>query len=174
MSNKIPLLLCHFLIGSPGSGKSTFANLLTQYSEANIISTDKIRLSLFGDESIQGDWSLIEEKVITQIHNSIISEKPVIYDATNVKKEWRSSLLKQVDHQNVKWIAWYLQTPLEICKDWNKKRNRQVPEEVIEALFRSLQANIPETSEGFVAVNVVDMWSRKLDVQDIKDMLYIN
>ncbi|MGB5963260.1 MAG: ATP-binding protein [Coleofasciculaceae cyanobacterium] len=167
-------LICHFLIGPPGCGKSTFANLLTQYSEAKIISTDKIRLSLFGDESIQGDWSLIEEKVITQIHNYIISEKPVIYDATNVKKEWRCSLLKQVNNQNVKWIAWYLQTPLEICKKWNKKRNRQVPEEVIEALFRSLQANIPERSEGFVAVNVVDVWSRKWEVKDIKDRLYIN
>lgn len=165
-------LICHFLIGSPGSGKSTLATLLTQVNpNSQIISTDKIRLSLFGNEIIQGDWSLIEAQVIRQIHESIKAEKSVIYDATNVKKEWRSSLLQQVQNDKVQWIAWYLPTPLEVCKKWNKQRKRQVPEEVIEALFRALQEDIPETSEGFIAVNNVDVWSKKLDVQDIKNMI---
>lgn len=168
------LPLCHFLIGPPGCGKSTFANLLTQlYPTAIIVSTDQIRLSLFGDESIQGDWSLIEAKAITQIRAAIQAGKPVIYDATNVKKEWRLSLIKQVTTQNVQWIAWHLQTPVEVCKEWNKKRNRQVPEEVIEALFQALQENPPDKSEGFAAVNDVDVWSKKLETQDIKNMLNI-
>lgn len=164
--------LCHFLIGPPGCGKSTFANLLTQLNpHSQIVSTDKIRFLLFGDESIQGDWSLIESKIITQMQEAIQAGIPIIYDATNVKKEWRLSLLQQVDAQ---WIAWYLQTPLEVCKNWNKKRNRQVPEEVIGALFRAIQENLPDKSEGFVAVNIVDVWSKKLEVQDIKDMLCPN
>lgn len=168
----MPLPLCHFLIGSPGCGKSTFASLLTEIEpHSQIISTDKVRLLLFGDENIQGDWSLIESNVISQMQEAIKAGKSVIYDATNVKKEWRTSLLQQV---NVQWIAWYLQTPLEVCKKWNKQRSRQVPEEVIEALFRALQENIPETSEGFVAVNTVDVWSKKLEVKDIKSMLHIN
>jgi len=166
------LPVCHFLIGSPGCGKSTFANLLIEIEpHSQIISTDKVRLLLFGDESIQGDWSLIEEQVITQMQEAIQSGKSVIYDATNAKKEWRLSLLQQV---NVQWIAWHLQTPLEVCKKWNKQRNRLVPEQVIEALFRALQENPPDTSEGFIAVNNVDIWSRKLEIQDIKDMLYPN
>jgi predicted kinase len=165
-------LICHFLIGSPGSGKSTLATLLTQVNpNSQIISTDKIRLSLFGNESIQGDWSLIENQVISQIHESIKAEKPVIYDATNVKKEWRLSLLQQIKDDNIQWIAWHLQTPLEVCKKWNKQRNRQVPEEVIEALFRALKENLPDKSEGFIAVNNVDVWSKKLEVQDIKNMI---
>jgi predicted kinase len=165
-------ILCHFLIGAAGCGKSTFASLLNQiYPAASIISTDKIRLSLFGDESIQGDWSLIEQQVITQIHDSIKLQKSVIYDATNVKKEWRLSLLQQINPQNVDWLAWYLATPLDVCKTWNKKRDRQVPEEVIEALFLSLQTNLPEQTEGFIAVNIVDVWSKKLEIQDIKDIL---
>jgi predicted kinase len=166
----MPSPLCHFLIGPPGCGKSTFANLLNQLNpHSQIISTDKIRLLLFGDESIQGDWSLIESNVITQMQESIQSGKSVIYDATNVKKEWRMSLLQQL---NAPWIAWYLQTPLEVCKQWNKQRSRQVPEEVIEALFRALQENIPNTSEGFISVNIVDV--RQLEMQDLKHMLNIN
>ena len=113
-------LICHFLIGSPASGKSTLATLLTQVNpNSQIISTDTIRFSLFGNESIQGDWSLIENQVISQIHESIKAEKPVIYDATNVKKEWRLSLLQQVQNDKVQWIAWYLSTPLEYCTKWN-------------------------------------------------------
>ena len=166
------LPLCHFLIGVPGCGKSTFANLLTQLNpNSQIISTDKIRLLLFGDESIQGDWSLIESKVLTQMQEAIQSGKSVIYDATNVKKEWRMSLLKQV---NVPWIAWYLKTPLEVCKSWNKQRIRQVPEEVIEALFKTLQQNPPDKSEGFVAVNIVDVLSKQWEVQNIKNMINIS
>lgn len=143
-------LICHFLIGPPGCGKSTLATLLTQLDpNARIVSTDKIRLSLFGDESIQGDWSLIEEKVITQIREAVQSGKPVIYDATNVKKEWRLSLLQQVKDDKIQWMAWHLQTPLDVCKAWNKQRSRQVPEQVIEELFRALQENPPSQEEGF-------------------------
>ena len=165
-------LICHFLIGPPGSGKSTFANLLTKiHPKASIISTDKIRLFLFGDESIQGDWSLIEGKVISQINQAIKSEISVIYDATNVKKEWRSSLIQQIKPDKIQWIAWYLPTPLDVCRKWNQTRNRQVPEEVIEAMFRALQENQPDKSEGFITVNSVDVWSKKLEAKDIKDIL---
>lgn len=47
-------MLCHFLIGVPSSGKSTFAQLLAQTGNYQIISTDAIRQQLYGDETIQG------------------------------------------------------------------------------------------------------------------------
>jgi len=158
---------CHILIGCPGCGKSTFAAQLNQlYPTAKIISTDQIRAELFGDEIIQGDWALVEEQVIIQIQEAIQAERTVIYDATNAKKEWRVALLKQLTtlsskecNQELQGIGWYLQTPLEICKAWNKKRIRQVPELVIEELFQSLQDNPPDESEGFVVVN----WVKVID-----------
>ena len=168
-------LICHFLIGPPGCGKSTLATLLTQLDpNARIVSTDRIRLSLFGDESIQGDWSLIEEKVITQIREAVQSGKPVIYDATNVKKEWRLSLLQQVKDDKIQWMAWHLQTPLDVCKAWNKQRSRQVPEQVIEELFRALQENPPSQKEGFFAVNSVDLGVAKFELKDLKCMFKLD
>ena len=137
-------------------------NLIKFPQHAKIISTDQIREELFGDEVIQGNWSIIEEKIFEQIRESIQAEQPIIYDATNAKKVWRVALLKQLaalkkekGNQEVQWIGWYLQTPLEVCKVWNKQRNRQVPELVIEELFQALQDNPPDESEGFVAVNRV-------------------
>jgi predicted kinase len=50
-------LICQFLIGLPGSGKSTFAcKLQEMIPNAVIVSSDTARKKLYGDESIQGDW----------------------------------------------------------------------------------------------------------------------
>ena len=148
----------HFLIGPPGSGKSTFAgHLLKLNPDAVIVSTDQIRRELFGDESIQGDWSVIEKQVIALMREAFQAKRPVIYDATNAKRDWRLSILRQVTDEQVKWIAWHLQTPLSLCKVWNKQRHRQVPEPVIEALFQSLQDDPPQLEEGFVVINSIHL-----------------
>ncbi|MGB5963591.1 MAG: AAA family ATPase [Coleofasciculaceae cyanobacterium] len=158
-------LICHILIGCPGCGKSTFAAQLNQlHPTAKIISTDQIRTELFGNAGIQGNWLMIEKEVLKQMQKAMQAGQPVIYDATNAKKEWRIVLLKQladistkVCNQEVQWIGWHLQTPLELCKAWNKKRVRQVPDIVIEELFQELQDNPPHVSEGFFLINYVDI-----------------
>jgi predicted kinase len=89
-------LICHFLIGPPGSGKSTFAAELAKQGGCRIVSTDQIRETLYGDPSIQGDWSEIEAQVLSQIREAIAANQPVIYDATNAKRVWRMTLLMQL------------------------------------------------------------------------------
>lgn len=166
-------LICHILIGCPGCGKSTFAAQLNQlYPNAKIISTDQIRSELFGDEDIQGNWSSVEAQVMARIKEAMQIERPIIYDATNAKKEWRVALLKQLaalslenGNHEVQWIGWYLQTPLEICQAWNKKRVRQVPDLVIEELFQALKNSPPDESEGFVVVNWINIISSELNVK---------
>lgn len=148
-------LICHFLIGCPGSGKSTFAALLAKAGGYKIVSTDKIRETLYGDESIQGDWSVIEAQVLAQIREAIALNQSVIYDATNAQRAWRTTLLMQLATENIQWVAWHLQTSLETCKAWNQKRKRRVPDSVIEQMFKSLQDFPPVLAEGFIAVNVV-------------------
>jgi predicted kinase len=82
-------MLSHFLIGVPGAGKSTFAQLLAQTGDYQIISTDTIRQQLYGDEIIQGNWLEIETEVINQIEQAVTAQTPVIYDATKAKRAWR-------------------------------------------------------------------------------------
>ncbi len=162
----------HFLIGPPGSGKSTFAvQLLKLDPNAVIVSTDQIRRELFGDEGIQGDWSIIEKQVFARMQGAFLAGRPVIYDATNVKRDWRSSILRQVADKNVQWIAWHLQTPLSLCQVWNKQRLRQVPFAVIEELYQALQDNPPHIEEGFVVVKELPFTDKDFDWVQVKQML---
>ncbi len=166
------LVISHFLIGPPSSGKSTFAHQLAKLiPTARIVSTDATRAFLFGDETIQGDWSLIEENVLSQMQEAFKLGQPVIYDATNAKPEWRTSLLSRVRDDNVQWMAWHLQTPLALCKVWNRQRLRLVPETVIEEFFQALQEFPPTQNEGFAIINSVDVTERGFDITQVEPLL---
>ncbi len=173
-------VICHFLIGVPGSGKSTFAAKLAQLGNYRIISTDTIRQQLYGDATIQGEWREIEAQVITQICATITSGNGVIYDATNAQRGWRTELLMKLNSSLVEtlgdweklspppvWMAWYLQTPLKTCLQWNKQRDRIVPDIVIEKMYNCLQDFSPLAAEGFAAVKQIDVTSPKLNLSHL-------
>lgn len=110
--------LAHFLIGPPGSGKSSFAQILSQVADCEIISTDNIREELYGDAKNQGEWFTIESIAIDRIFTALKLGKNIIYDATNFKRPFRMDFLEKVEARfadselsKFKWIGWYLTTP---------------------------------------------------------------
>ncbi|WP_254173631.1 ATP-binding protein [Planktothrix pseudagardhii] len=166
-------MICHFMIGVPGSGKSTIAQQLAEITQGIIISTDRIREQLYGEEIIQGNWSEIEAEVLRQMETAIASSQPIIYDATNAYPRWRLELLEKIALISPEipryWMAWVLETPIEICKQWNQNRQRQVPEFVIEKMGQAI-ANFPPTlSEGFITIYPV-----KPGYLDLKILLITN
>ncbi|MEL7077533.1 MAG: ATP-binding protein [Cyanobacteria bacterium J06648_1] len=152
-------ILCHLLIGLPASGKSTFAQQLSQQiPNSVVVSTDTMRARLYGDEMVQGDWNRIENLVIEHVRLAISYEQIVIYDATNVQLAWRNSFLDKVSDLNSEWIAWWLKTPVNVCKNLNKYRSRQVPNQVINDYYQYLEESPPKVEEGFVAVKEVELY----------------
>ncbi len=166
-------MLCHFLIGIPGSGKSSFATQLAKLGNYRIISTDEIRQQLYGDAKIQGNWNQIEEIVLTQIEKAIANGEGVIYDATNAKRLWRMEMLVKLSSQlpEIQWMAWYLKTPLSTCLTWNQKRDRQVPQDAIENMFQSLHTFPPTPAEGFITVKTIDVTSPDFDIQSLPNQI---
>lgn len=162
--------ISHILIGCPSSGKSTVANeLIKQDNNYRIVSTDKIREKLFGDESIQGDWQLVQTEVFSQIEQHLQAGKHIIYDATNAERPWRMNLLNKLkQYDNIQWIGWHIKTPLDTCKHWNKKRKRQVPEDIIDQMYLSLKQFPPIPAEGFTAVYSISYPKEILDITAIK------
>ncbi len=163
-------LLCHILIGCPSSGKSSLARQIQQETpHYQIISTDQIRAQLFGDETIQGNWSQVEALVYTAIDQALQAGVPIIYDATNAKRAWRMGLLQNLrQYPHVDWIGWYLKTPIETCLQWNQQRDRHVPESVIERMSHWLKQFPPDHGEGFTALHTLkpdtlDAWRQQVN-----------
>ena len=144
------------LIGLPGSGKSTLAQqLLTADPKLKLISSDLIRKQLFGDEAIQGPWLLIWREVQRQFHGAVVQisagvVSAAIYDATNVRRRNRREAIALARATGfTKIIGLWVDTPVWLCLARNRRRSRQVPEEVIFGMHRSVRDAPPALNEGF-------------------------
>ena len=159
--------ICYIIVGVPGSGKSTLAEQMVKYNPSyQIVSTDRIRAQLYGDEAIQGNWQAIQEEVFSQIEQALSAQHPIIYDATNFKRPQRIAFLQKLaKYQNVYWVAWHLQTPLATCIDRNQLRSRQVPDAVIQTMHQWLSTFPPIPAEGFA--NVIPIPESFLDLKKI-------
>ncbi|MFZ0406615.1 MAG: AAA family ATPase [Cyanobium sp.] len=157
-------LRCHLLIGPPASGKTTLARtlapLLTAPGEppALVLSTDAIRAEVFGDAAVQGPWIDIQQRLQQRLIEAVAAGIPVIVDATHARRPWRLTLTQGLLlPAPVEWIGWWLYTPLPTCLEWNRSRQRQVPEAVIQEMAAALADPHagPSRAEGFAALCAV-------------------
>lgn len=167
-SENLSSKLCHMAIGCPGSGKSTLAKALFE-SDRNcrIVSSDRVRKKLFGNEAFQGSWKVIEAEILSEIEAHRSAGHSIIYDATNAVRPWRIDFLKKMQkYPDLRWVGWHLTTPLAVCQQWNERRERQVPARVIEEMHASLQESPPVLSEGFIAIYSIPYIQGKLEKGD--------
>jgi predicted kinase len=157
-------LRCHLLIGPPASGKTTLARtlapLLTAPAEppALVLSTDAIRAEVFGDAAVQGPWIDIQQRLRQGLIEAVAAGIPVIIDATHARRPWRLALTQALLlPAPVEWIGWWLYTSLPTCLEWNRRRERQVPEAVIQEMAAALaDPHVgPSRAEGFAALCAV-------------------
>lgn len=168
------VLFCHCLIGLPGAGKTTLANEWVKENDTlEIICPDDIRDQLYGDPVIQGDWQAVQKRIKTQFKAAIDQGQSIIYDATNIRRAWRTDLLKSVANENLRWIGWQLLTPVKTCLERNQGRDRQVPIDVIIDFAQILNQEPPSTSEGFDAIYDIPLndnqqvnWDEMRSLQD--------
>ena len=138
------------LIGIPGSGKSTLAKqLVSECPQMQLVSTDAIRGQLFGSEAIQGSWLLIWQEIERQFQQSVITEKLTLFDATNAQRQHRREVITLARNLGfTRIIGIWVRTPVWLCLARNKKRLRQVPEEVILRMHRQLRDAPPTLADG--------------------------
>ncbi|PSN15200.1 AAA family ATPase [filamentous cyanobacterium CCT1] len=143
------------LVGVPGSGKSTWArDFVMVYPRYRIVSTDSIRATLYGNETIQGEWRQVWYQVLAQWHESIAAIQRgeldgVIYDATNARRRNRREAIavaRQIGFAPIV-LGWF-DVPLSLALERNRERPRQVPIDIVATMHRQLQGAPPSVAEG--------------------------
>ena len=157
------------LIGLPACGKSTWARYYVKnHPHFVILSSDAIREELYGDESIQGDPSVIFGKMRSRTLQELRKGNSVVYDATNICFKDRKGILNSVNKELPEvWITGVVfATPVEICKEWNQRRMRSVPDFVYDKMLHRWQT--PFDGEGFDSILVVNPGLSSYDPEQYK------
>lgn len=162
------------LVGLVASGKSTIA---MQYAEKGyqILSSDQMRIDLFGDVANQENNSKLFEILYSEARRLLSEGFNVVIDATNISSKRRvqgvESILKntrkdkiQLDRSNIKVIAEIVACPYNECIDRNKTRDRKVPTGVIESMYKSWQT--PMKQEGFDEIRLSYTSDTRFDISE--------
>ncbi|HET7751288.1 MAG TPA: ATP-binding protein [Terriglobales bacterium] len=137
-------------IGLPGSGKSTWF----KRRDAVPLSSDVIRSMLFDDVTEQRFQDLVFSTLRSLLRARLVARMPVNYvDATNLSPHDRRGWIKMAHDFGYEVQAVYFDVPTEVCMERNARRNRVVPEEVMQRMAGKLRA--PKFEEGFSKITVV-------------------
>lgn len=134
-----------FMVGVPGCGKTTYAN--ENLKDCEILSSDKIREELFGNENDQSNNALVFETLFDRARSFLKDGKDVVIDATNVNVVERAKALEHFKDLQVKRIAIVINTPINKCIEQDLNRNRTVGKFVIEKFAKIFTK--PTKEEGF-------------------------
>lgn len=161
------------LVGAPASGKSTWAKDFVIEAErrdleAQIISSDKIREELWGDESIQNNPNEVFELAHKRIIEALRAKVDyVIFDATNIKRKRRVQLMEKIkDFSDEKHCVVFAE-PFYILQQRNMVRARSVPEYVINRMIE--QFEMPLYSEGFNKIEINN--DNKLNLEEHVELM---
>ena len=137
-------------IGLPGSGKSSW------FKRHNIIplSSDLIRGLLFDDPTEQRYQDLVFSSLRSLLRSRLIAGRPMNYiDATNLSPRERHSWIKMAREYGYEAHAVFFDVPADVCIERNRKRSRNVPDDVMQRMAQKLRP--PKFEEGFAKIIVV-------------------
>lgn len=144
--------ILYMLVGLPASGKSTLAKQLGAEMNATVLSSDELRVELFGDINNQDNNNVLFSELYKRANILLKEGKNVILDSTNINRKRRAHLIKNEIKAN-EYHVYYMNTHLGECLYRDSNRNRQVGYKVIDKMYKNM--HIPTKSEGWDSVKFV-------------------
>ena len=146
----------NIMIGFPGSGKSSYAKKYLLTNNSVYLSSDQIRIDMYGfeDQTHNGEvFERMKRETILALQNGF----DVIYDATNLVRKRREALIKDIKNRisNVEINAYLCCTPINIVLERNMTRTeRHLPWDKLEQMIKSIEP--PMYYEGFDNIALID------------------
>lgn len=134
----------------PSSGKTSWVNKFIEENPnkiIDVISSDRIREEIFNDIEDQNHNSEVFDLMKRRTKESLSQGHVAIYEATNISSKRRRALLKELNKYYDKAICLFKYKRLSACQIDNEKRDREVPSDVIDRMYRNFE--IPHKNEGF-------------------------
>jgi protein phosphatase len=154
MEVRFPELALVVLVGTSGSGKSTFAR--RHFLPTEIISSDYCRGLVSDNENDQAATKAAFEVLHFIVGKRLEGGRLAVVDATNVRPEDRKSLVDLARRYHMLPVALVLDLPEAICQERNRARpDRDFGPHVIRAQRQQLQRSLRGLQrEGFRHVTV--------------------
>ncbi len=152
---EVPSFALVLLVGSAGSGKSTFAR--DRFASTEIVSSDHYRGVVRDDETNMEGSADAYELFHLVVDKRLGARRFTVVDATNVRARDRAPLLAKASRHGAPAVAIVLDVDGATCVARNDARGDR-PNSRIYVLRQqeSLRASLPTlASEGFVAVHVL-------------------
>jgi predicted kinase len=131
----------YLAVGIPGAGKSTwFSQNLPQVL---VVSSDRKRQELFGDETFQGNNPKVFQECYRDLANCLNTGQSVAFDATNVRIKRRGNFLRLAQHYYAHSTIVYFDLPVDLALQQNQQRSRRVAPPVIRQYFYELEEPRP-------------------------------
>lgn len=153
--------VCHFLIGLPGAGKSTYVKSFLEvypfyYPDTKlpvVLSTDDYidtKAQLIGktySECFRDFYADAERYMYDQLQEAMIDGRSIVWDQTNLTVNARRKKIALLKDYNI--VAVYIREPLML--EWmhrlNSRPGKIIPMNVLMGMQKSLE--VPTKEEGF-------------------------
>lgn len=151
----LPVLSLVVLVGTSGSGKSTFA--ATHFGQFETLSSDFFRGLVSNDENDQAATSAAFEALRFVAGKRLDAGLLTVIDATNVQADARRSLVALARAHDVLPVAVVLDVPQSVCVERNAARaDRTFGASVIKRQHDQLRRSLKQLGkEGFRRVHVL-------------------
>ncbi len=156
MKIELPELSLVALIGTSGSGKSTFAG--THFKSTEVLSSDECRGLVSDDENDQSATRDAFDVLHYIAAKRLAAGRLTVIDATNVQAHARKPIVKLAREHDVLPVAIVLNLPARLCHERNRDRaDRQFGSHVIRQQSQQLRRALRSLKrEGFRHIAVLD------------------
>jgi predicted kinase len=146
------------LMGTPGSGKSTWASQHMNKDTDIIISRDTVRFSMVAeDEEYFSKEKAVFKEFLAQINTALENGTNVFADATHLNKASRNKLLRGITVTPAETSVVWVKTPVSQCITQNSNREGTrafVPLSVIRRMNNQIET--PEFEEGLDKIYIIE------------------